>query len=345
MLVTKVLDRKASSLRKSRCARRDGAVRGDFDEGHVKPPDSFEKVRASGADKARVFRLNWRRKSVSILVSLAVLIGILGCIQVQAQIRDRTLSGRVTSQSGTPVANALVVLKNMTSSDIRSVTVNSDGTYLVANLSPGTYQITASAQGFADAHATVAISADGKPLVNLVMQAGSTAEAGKGQVGSSTVKGDVTTSVSELPLNGRSASDVAALEPRVTTARTQPSGQAQRGFGTEMTISGGRPRQNDSRLDDISVNDYSNGPPGSALGVNLGVDAVEQFSVLTSNYPAQVGRSSGGIISASTRSGTSDFHGSVYEFFRNSALDARNFFDTKKPPFRRHQFGASLGGP
>jgi hypothetical protein len=159
------------------------------------------------------------------------------------------------------------------------------------------------------------------------------------------VKGDVTSSISELPLNGRSASDVAALEPGVATARTQTSGQAQRGFGTEMTISGGRPRQNDSRLDGISLNDYSNGPPGSALGVNLGVDAVEQFTVLTSNYPAQHGRSSGGIIGASTRSGTNEFHGSVYEFFRNSALDARNFFDTKKPPFRRNQFGASLGGP
>src|SRR5207245_2333795 len=89
---------------------------------------------------------------------------------------------------------------------------------------------------------------------------------------------------------------VRQLLPGVATARTQASGQAQRGFGTEMTISGGRPRQNDSRLDGISVNDYSNGPPGSALGVNLGVDAVEQFSVLTSNYPAPYGRSSGGII-------------------------------------------------
>jgi hypothetical protein len=311
----------------------------------VKPPDSFEKVQASGAGKAQVFPLNWRRKSVSILVSLAFLIGILGCIQVQAQLRDRTLSGRVTSPSGAPVPNARLVLKNTRSSDIRSVTVNSDGAYLVAKLSPGTYEITASAQGFADVHTTVAISADGKPVVNLVMQPGGAAEAGKGKVGSSTVKGDVTTSVSELPLNGRSASDVAALEPGVATARTQASGQAQRGFGTEMTISGGRPRQNDSRLDGISVNDYSNGPPGSALGVNLGVDAVEQFSVLTSNYPAQHGRSSGGIIGASTRSGTSEFHGSVYEFFRNSVLDARNFFDTKKPPFRRNQFGASLGGP
>ncbi len=311
----------------------------------MKPPDSFEKVRASGAGKSQAFPLNWRRKSVSILVSLAFLIGILGCIQVQAQLRDRTLSGKVISPSGTPVANARLVLKNSTSSDIRSATVKSDGTYLVANLLPGTYEIIASAQGFADADATVVLSADGNPVVNLVMQPASTAGASGGQVGSSTVKGDVTTSVSELPLNGRSASDVAALEPGVATARTQASGQAQRGFGTEMTISGSRPRQNDSRLDGISVNDYSNGPPGSALGVNLGVDAVEQFSVLTSNYPAQHGRSSGGIIGASTRSGTSEFHGSVYEFFRNSAMDARNFFDTQKPPFRRNQFGASLGGP
>ncbi len=283
------------------------------------------------------------RKSVSISVSLVFLIGILGCIEVEAQPGgDRILSGRVTSSSGTSVANARLILKNITTSSVRSITVNSDGSYLVANLVPGTYEITASAQGFAEAHTTVEISADGKPVVNFVMQAGTAVEAGKT---SSTAKGAVTTSVSELPLNGRSASDVAALEPGVATARTQTSGQAQRGFGTQMTISGGRPRQNDSRLDGISVNDYANGPPGSALGVNLGVDAVEQFSVLTSNYPAQHGRSSGGIISASTRSGTSEFHGSVYEFFRNSALDARNFFDTKKPPFRRNQFGASLGGP
>jgi len=223
--------------------------------------------------------------------------------------------------------------------------VNSDGTYLVADLPPGTYEITVSAPGFVDAHATVAIRRDRNALVTVRMQANAIGEAGK-QAGSSTVKGVVNSvSVSELPLNGRSASDVATLEPGVATARTQTSGQAQRGFGTQMTISGGRPRQNDSRLDGISVNDYANGPPGSALGVNLGVDAVEQFSVLTSNYPAQYGRSSGGIISASTRSGTSDFHGSVYEFFRNSALDARNFFDTRKPPFHRNQFGVSLGGP
>src|SRR5437879_13455798 len=114
------------------------------------------------------------------------------------------------------------------------------------------------------------------------MQTGTAVEAGKS---SSTAKGAVTTSVSELPLNGRSASDVAALEPGVATARTQTSGQAQRGFGTQMTISGGRPRQNDSRLDGISVNDYANGPPGSPLGGTLGVAAVEPLSVLTISRP------------------------------------------------------------
>src|SRR5437667_5049103 len=283
--------------------------------------------------------------TTNLIRFLALAISVLAAVPTLAQAAHCTLSGAITSPTGSRIATAHLSIKNIANGDTNSVTVERDGSYLIRNLLPGTYEITVSAPGFADGHTTVAISADGKPVVNLVLQTRRTREAGKGQVGSSTVKGDVTTSVSELPLNGRSASDVAALEPGVATTRTQASGQAQRGFGTEMTISGGRPRQNDSRLDGISVNDYSNGPPGSALGVNLGVDAVEQFSVITSNYPASYGRSSGGIIGASTRSGTREFHGSVYEFFRNSALDARNFFDTKKPPFRRNQFGGSLGGP
>jgi Carboxypeptidase regulatory-like domain/TonB dependent receptor len=286
-----------------------------------------------------------KRMMTNVIRCLVLGICILGTLQASAQAGDRTLSGAIASPSGSRIANARLSIKNIANWDTKFVTVKRDGSYVVRNLLPGTYEITVSAPGFADTRMTVVIPADGKPVVNFVMEASGAAGTGTGQVASSTTKGNVTTSVSELPLNGRSASDVAALEPGVATARTQASGQAQRGFGTEMTISGGRPRQNDSRLDGISVNDYSNGPPGSALGVNLGVDAVEQFTVLTSNYPAQHGRSSGGIIGASTRSGTNEIHGSVYEFFRNSVLDARNFFDTTKPPFRRNQFGVSLGGP
>src|SRR6266480_433141 len=213
---------------------------------------------------------------------------------------------------------------------------------LLQDIQPRARKLRAHGQcsGFRFSQGAGMIRADADAVANLVLHAG------KGQAGSSTISGVLNSqSVTELPLNGRSASDLAALEPGVATARTQSSGQGKYGFGTQMTISGGRPRQNDARLDGISVNDYANGSPGSALGVNLGVDAVEQFTVLTSNYPAQVGRSSGGVVGASTRSGTNSFHGDVFEFLRNSALDARNFFDSAKPPFRRNQFGASAGGP
>ena len=314
----------------------------------VRRPDSVERTSSpeNETGKVRVFGLKKGQQSAPFLAFLAFLIGVLGFPQVHGQVRDGTLSGSVTSSSGDPVANARMVIKNIANNEVRSVTANRDGSYLVPNVSDGTYEITASKQGFVDAHATLTVPADGNSVVNLVMQTESATQAGKGQASPSRSKGVVnSTNLSELPLNGRSASDVATLEPGVATARTQASGQAQRGFGTQMTISGSRPRQNDSRLDGISVNDYANGPPGSALGVNLGVDAVEQFSVLTSNYPAQHGRSSGGIIGASTRSGTNEIHGSAYEFLRNSLLDARNFFDTQKPPFRRNQFGVSLGGP
>src|SRR2546425_9752709 len=102
---------------------RDGALLWDINGCRVKPPDSFENVRASGSGTAQVVRMNRTRKSVSILVFLVFLIGILGCVQVEAELGDRILSGRVTSSSGTPVANARLVLKNITSSSVRSITV------------------------------------------------------------------------------------------------------------------------------------------------------------------------------------------------------------------------------
>ncbi len=250
-----------------------------------------------------------------------------------------SIAGKVGDAAGKPIANARVSVESRQTHQAVLTQTAKDGTFVVSNLTAGDYQLSVMASGFTGAHLTVTIAV-GQPStidVRLVRSSGQRPNPERNQ---STVS-----NISDLPLNGRSASDVATLEPGVATARTQTSGEAQRGFGTQMTISGSRPRQNDSRLDGLSVNDYSNGPPGSALGVNLGVDAVEQFSVLSSNYPAQYGRSSGGIVSASTRSGTNAFHGDAYEFLRNSVLDARNYFDRAKPPFRRNQFGASLGGP
>jgi len=260
--------------------------------------------------------------------------------KISPQTVGRSLAGKIRSSNSGAIPKAKLTIKNLATGESTSITGNDNGTFIATDLAPAKYEITVEATGFSKARAVVTITADADQLANVTLYPS------KGGTASSGVSGVVSSkSVTDLPLNGRSASDLAALEPGVASARTQQTGQAQRGFGNQMTISGGRPRQNDARLDGISVNDYVNGPPGSALGVNLGSDAVEQFAVLTSNYPAQYGRSSGGIIGASTRSGTGNFHGDAFEYIRNSALDARNFFDTAKPPFRRNQFGGSAGGP
>jgi hypothetical protein len=167
---------------------------------------------------------------------------------------------------------------------------------------------------------------------------------------SSTVGGTVGAStVRDTPINGRDWAQLATLQAGVTGVQNGSAtggGNTDRGFGAAVSISGSRPDQNSYRLDGISINDYANGAPGSVLGDNLGIDAVEQVSVLGSNYPADYGRTSGGVINVVTRSGKNAFHGSLYEFLRNSALDARNFFDGSAiPSFKRNQFGGSAGAP
>ena len=207
---------------------------------------------------------------VKIIFAYALLIPLAAL----AQTPGKALSGTVRSVSGSPIPNAQVTTKNLANAETSAHISNQEGLFTFTNLSPGIYEITASAPGFAVTRMQISILEGQNQTVNITLQA-ETGGGEKGQTPTSGVSGVVSSkSVTDLPLNGRSASDLAALEPGVASARTQSSGQAQRGFGNQMTISGGRPRQNDSRLDGISVNDYSNGPPASALGVNLGADAV-----------------------------------------------------------------------
>jgi hypothetical protein len=158
--------------------------------------------------------------------------------------------------------------------------------------------------------------------------------------------------VEDLPLNGRSWTQLATLQMGVTSIRTQApivggSSRGNRGYGDQLSDSGHRPNENTYRIDGINVNDYTNGAPGSAVGLALGVDAIREFSVITTNYTAEYGRTSGAIINAITKSGANQFHGSGYFFDRDKIFDARNFFDPGGtiPPFRRIQFGGSAGGP
>jgi hypothetical protein len=253
-----------------------------------------------------------------------------------------------------------VVIKDVSTGVERTVTTNKDGFYIAANLLPAEYQVTVSAPGFnTEIKNGIKLNVGMEQEFNLVLQVGTvthrvevTAEAPAVQLSTSDISATVqATTVRELPLNGRSWTDLAALQPGVDTIQTQPSfssgaDRGNRGFGQQLTISGARPQQNNYRLDGVSLNDYANGAPGSVLGGSLGVDAIQEFSVLTSNYSAEYGKTSGGVVNAITRSGTAAFHGSAYEFLRNSALDARNFFDGPQiPSFKRNQFGGSIGGP
>jgi hypothetical protein len=248
-------------------------------------------------------------------------------------------------------------VRDVTTGQIRAITSDADGHYSIPALPPGNYEMTVSAAGFVTQVWTgLAVAVGSELVLKFVMRVGNpdvivraTAPAVTLSQSSGSRGGNVDASVVQnTPLNGRDWAQLAALQAGVTGVQTGSAsggGNTDRGFGAPVSISGARPDQNSYRLDGISINDYSNGAPGSVLGDNLGVDAVEQVSVLGSNYPAEYGRTSGGVINAVTRPGTKVFHGDVYEFFRNSALDARNFFDGKIPPFKRNQFGASAGGP
>jgi hypothetical protein len=171
---------------------------------------------------------------------------------------------------------------------------------------------------------------------------------------SSTLTGQVESqTILELPLNGRDWTSLATLNPGVNLIETQvdyaQSARGNRGFGAELTISGQRTTNNNYRLDGTSVNDYANSGPGNVIGAALGVDAIQEFSVLTGGFSAEYGKATGGVVNAITKSGTNSFHGDVYEFIRNSALDSRDYFsrsaDTSLAQFRRNQFGAAAGGP
>jgi outer membrane receptor protein involved in Fe transport len=290
---------------------------------------------------------------------------IVAPARMQAQVAGASLSGTVSDASGAALAAAKVTIENLATGVSRETTTDKDGFYTAPNLLPGTYEIAVSAAGFStQVQKGITLTVGGQSTVNLAMRVGAvservevTEEAPVVQTSSSDISAVVnSTTVRELPLNGRSWTDLSNLQPGVTRVESAFNAAAgadrgERGFGAQISISGGKPVQNNYRLDGVSVVDFANGAPGSVLGVSLGVDAIQEFSVITTNYSADYGRTSGGVVNAITRSGTNAFHGSAFEFLRNSALDGRGYFDVDpdgkpiKSPFRRNQFGGSAGGP
>lgn len=295
---------------------------------------------------------------VALLLRLALSTTLL------AQVAGGTILGVVTDPSGAAIAGAQVLVSEIATGANRTVATNSSGFYTVPNLQPSVYSVTVTAPGFSrEIQESLTLTVNANLTVNFGLKVGSPTQ--ELEVRDTPPNIDLATSdisavvdsatMRQLPLNGRDWSQLITLQPGANAVRNQSSigsagtsdvNRVLRGFGNQMSISGTRPQQNNYRLDGVSFNDYTNGAPGGVLGTITGVDAVQEFSVITTNYSAEYGKTSGGVINAVTRSGTNQFHGSAYEFIRNSALDARNYFDGPTiAPFRRNQFGGTVGGP
>ena len=293
---------------------------------------------------------------------LPILLFILP-LTTYAQSGGGTLQGTVLDPNGAVVPNARINIASPLTGVSRDVESNGNGFYSAPNLSAGRYKVTTAASGFGtriDNDVVLTVGEVRELDIALSISATTqtvTVEASSNQINTaeSSLQGVVDgKQTRDLPLNGRDWTTLATLNTGVSQVLTQFPGAAtattrlSRGLGAQLTVGGNRPQQNGYRLDGININDYANGGPGSVTGFTLGVDAVQEFSVITSNAPAQYGRMSGGVINSITRQGTDQFHGSVFDFVRNSEFDARSFFDpvtSGEPSFRRNQFGATLGGP
>jgi hypothetical protein len=292
-------------------------------------------------------------------VLMLVLMGV--CASALAQMTGGSISGMVTDAFDTAIPGATVTIQSQATGQTRILNTNEKGFYGAPSLPPGRYNVTSSHTGFGDlVKKNLLVDVGQQLVVDFQLNVGTfensvdvTAEANGVTLASAMLSNVVGgQAVRDLPLNGRDWTLLSALEPGVHTIETQvaitagSNGREDRGWGTEITVGGNRPQQNNYRVDGVSVNDYSGGGPGSVLGSLLGVDAIQQFSVVTGNASADYGKTSGGVINAVTRAGANGFHGSAYEFLRNSAIDSRNYFDgSQTPPFKRNQFGAAIGGP
>ncbi|MCU1248494.1 MAG: TonB-dependent receptor plug [Edaphobacter sp.] len=296
--------------------------------------------------------------SLACMMFLVVSV-VAGTSRAEAQVSGATLSGVVTDVSGAVVPNAAIIISNTDTAATRNITSNAEGFYSAPNLNPGNYEVKISAKGFSTSlQKGIVLTVSSQQTFSPVLTVGkfdqlvvvSTVPPSV-QSSSSTLSATVDgTTVRELPLNGRDWTSLATLEPGVLSVPNQATtgfsaNKGNRGFGNQLSDGGHRPNENTYRVNGMVINDYTNAAPGGATGVNLGVDAIDQFSVLTSSYTSEYGRTSGAVIDAITKSGTNKLHGTAFFFDRDKIFDARNYFEPTRSPFRRIQFGAAAGAP
>ena len=303
------------------------------------------------------------KRTTSLLFFLFSLVLIV-FLQVQSPLAQTTgrIIGVVEDETAAVLPGVTISATNIDTNLVRTVISDDEGRYRLVELPVGAYEIQAQLAGFrSEVRSSITLTIAGELAVNFTLQVGGleervlvTGEAALVETSSALMAGLVDAKkIRDLPLNGRDFAQLALLSEGVVqnmhNRGTQPGNE-----GVKLSLAGTRQHQTAFLLDGTDIRNHMGGVPAGAAGTVSGVETIREFKVITSVYSAEYGRFSGGVITAVTKSGTNEVHGSIYEYHRNSALDARNFFDidaenptvrSKPPAFIRHQFGFSLGAP
>lgn len=293
------------------------------------------------------------RKAHRLCMTLFWVVAV--CTQgISAQVTTATMLGSIKDETNAVLPGVSVKVRHLDTGAVRDIVTDDEGRYRAPNLALGKYEVEAELTGFQTAvRSAITLTVGQEAVVDLVLKVGEmnervvvSGEAALVETTSSTVRALVDDkSIRDLPLNGRDFSQLATLQAGVYAPPSMGRGlRAVPGAGPMISISGARPNQNNFLIDGSDVRD-THGKTAGVSGTMLGVDTVREFAVLTSIASAEYGKVAGGVINAVTKSGTNELHGSLFEFHRNDNLDARNWFDVRKPEFKRNQFGLTAGGP
>jgi hypothetical protein len=267
-----------------------------------------------------------------------------------------TITGTVTDATGAVLAGATVTVST-TSGFKQSVTSNAQGVYTISGLPPGPYDISVSVPNFKTFQTSgIAVAAGATlPIDAMLETAGEKTEvnvtaggAAQVETGNAEVSGTITQKeATNLMLNGRNFTQLITLTAGVSNQTGQDEAKVGVAGSVKYSVNGGRVEYNSFEVDGSDVLNAGLSGAESTLVVYPSLDSIQEVKVLTSNYGAQYGRTASGTVQVSTKSGGSQWHGNAYEFFRNEALNARNYFDqtTKAPLYRRNDFGGTIGGP
>src|SRR5713226_3314804 len=270
-----------------------------------------------------------------------------------AQVITGSILGTVTDASKAAIPGATITMKNLDTGETRTVTTDAGGRYRAPGLGLGRYEVRAELEGFqAKVRTGISLAVGQEAVVDFSLGLAKMTEAivVSGEAPTvNTTESSVSYVVDEkkirdLPLNGRDYAQLILLQPGIVQSRASV-GSSDVGYGVKISVAGSRPNQNLFTLDGTDYNDALNNTPASAQGYMTGVETIKEFQVLTNTMSAEYGRASGGVFNVVTKSGTNDYHASLFEFHRDNKLDSKNFFADEKPEFRRNQFGGSFGGP